>query len=144
LPFPFVFEAVGRHLVDHANRLTVRLESAPEYNISAAVEAMRADNGATVPDCPFFEFHFGSQLYELLDSFAIRYAKRDNAFEMQFPGRTAELVDALAPMLGDFFVEQHKPNFSLRIEPVPPALRAALIRQGSYFSGRDDRTFKPV
>lgn len=125
-------------MVDEVNGLRIRLGSGPEYAVYIRVGPTDGENanGLLGPERDYITFYVGSQLYELAQTFAIKYVKISKSFDRDFPGRRIELLDAVLPLLADFYFSE--PALRVPVEPIPPNLREHL-RYRDFYSKRGDR-----
>jgi hypothetical protein len=124
-------------MVDEVNGLRIRTGGGPEYAVFIRVGPTAGENanGSLDREHDYINFYVGSQLYELAQTFAIQYVEINKSFDRDFPGRRIELLDAVLPLLADFYFSERAPR--VPVEPIPPNLREHLRYRDFYSNLRD-------
>lgn len=125
-------------MVDEVNGLRIRTGGGPEYAVHIRVGPTAGENanGSLDREHDYVNFYVGSQLYELAQTFAIQHVEINKSFDRDFPGRRIELLDAVLPLLADFYFSERASR--VPVEPIPPNLREHL-RYRDFYSKRGDR-----
>lgn len=123
-------------MVDDANGLRIRIGGGPEYAVDIRIGPTAGETAAGYldRDHDYMTFYMGSQLYELTRSFAIQHVRINKTLDRDFPGRREELLDAVSPLLAEFYFSHHAPR--VPVEPIPPNLGVHLRYNDSYSASR--------
>lgn len=98
---PFQFVKMGHALVDEPNNLKIRMYQWPEYHFSVSIGPLAGPQADAWPlrDKAYFEFDYDGPNERLPGICRFSYATAHQPFDRDYPGRTAELLETIVPLI---------------------------------------------
>ena len=129
-----------RELVDRQNGLRIRRYSWPEYEFSVVLEPIAGPQAEAWPlrDRAYFEFSYAYPRDRNARLCTFGMAVAGPPFELDFPGRTEELLDTLIPLILPMSSESFPARDGSLVGEVPDKMRPLLRSLGSYYRHRDE------